>query len=54
MEWEKLGNIFNPKIGFHPKLYTHASNPLPLHLNNNIYRIYYNGRDKQNLSLINI
>jgi hypothetical protein len=52
MEWEKLGNIFNPKIGFHPKLYTHASNPLPLHLNNNIYRIYYNGRDKQNRSSI--
>jgi len=52
MEWEKLGNIFNPKIAFHPKLYTHASNPLPVHLNNDIYRIYYNGRDKQNRSSI--
>ena len=49
--WKKLGRIFqNP--GRHPKLATHASNPMALHLHGDLYRIYYNGRDAQNRSSI--
>lgn len=51
--WKKLGLIYAPKeSGRHPKLISHASNPLPLHLNSNIYRIFFSGRDESNRSSI--
>lgn len=53
MSWKKLGQIYNP-IGSnrHPKLLTHASNPLPIHIEGDIYRIFYSGRDEQNRSSV--
>ena len=36
----------------HPCLLTHASNPLACHLNDDIYRIFYSGRDSENRSSI--
>lgn len=51
--WTKLGRIFDPSGGNrHPKLATHAANPLPLHLGGAVYRIFYGGRDDQNRTSI--
>lgn len=44
--WRKLGLLYAPTgSGRHPKLLTHAANPLPVHLEGNVYRIFYSGRD---------
>lgn len=51
MKWHKLGRLFEP-AGSHPKLLTHAANPLPLQVQGNIYRIFYSGRDVSNRSSI--
>ena len=50
-EWEKLGLIYTP-LGRnrHPKLLTHAANPLPVLIEGDLYRIYYSGRDINNKS----
>ena len=53
MEWKKLGIVYQPKIDKnHPKLITHAANPLPVHIHDDMYRIYYSGRDKKNRSSV--
>jgi len=49
MEWKKRGLIFSP-TGQYPWLQTHAANPVALHLKDNIYRVYFASRDKQNRS----
>jgi hypothetical protein len=51
MKWEKLGLIYTPRF-IHPKLASHAANPLPVHLEGDVYRIFFNGRDTQNKSSI--
>lgn len=50
--WNKLGNIFQPTAKSHPLLLTHASNPIALHLKDDQFRIYFNGRDHKNRSSI--
>lgn len=51
--WRKLGQLYLPKAsGRHPKLASHAANPLPIHLNGDIYRIFYSSRDEQNRSSV--
>lgn len=51
--WRKLGRLYLPKCSDqHPKLISHAANPLPVHLNNDIYRIFFSGRDEQNRSSV--
>lgn len=51
--WEKLGRIYCPEEhGRHAKLLTHAANPLPVHLEGDVYRIYYSGRDDRSRSSI--
>ncbi|MFL1524180.1 hypothetical protein [Pseudomonas sp. O230] len=51
--WEKLGLLYCPGLkGRHPKLLTHAANPLPLHISGNVYRIFYCGRDYENRSSV--
>jgi hypothetical protein len=51
MSWEKLGQLFfmNEEDGY---LKTHASNPLPIHLEGDIYRVFYSGRDDENKSSV--
>jgi hypothetical protein len=51
MEWEKLGQVFFVKeaSGF---LKSHASNPLPIHLKDDIYRVFFSGRDEDNKSSV--
>ena len=52
-KWDKLGRIFYKQSkGRHPRLLTHFSNPLPIHINNDTFRIFYNGRDCKNRSSI--
>jgi hypothetical protein len=51
--WKKLGRLYVPKLsGQHPKLISHAANPLPVHITDNIYRIFFSGRDEQNRSSV--
>lgn len=51
MIWQKLGLIYTPKPT-HPKLLSHSANPLPVHLEGDIYRVFFNGRDSANKSSI--
>lgn len=52
-QWIKLGLLYAPQVtDRHPKLLTHAANPLPVHLEGDIYRIFYSGRDEQNRSSV--
>lgn len=52
--WKKLGVVYNPSESKtrHPKLLTHAANPLPVHINGDIYRVFYSGRDANNRSSV--
>lgn len=51
--WKKLGQIYAPNInGQHPKLVSHAANPLPVHMAGDVYRIFFSGRDDQNRSSV--
>lgn len=51
--WEKIGQIYCPTAnGRHPKLISHAANPLPVLLKDDIYRIYYSGRDSEQRSSV--
>lgn len=51
MEWEKLGLIYEVNHD-HPLLLTHASNPLAMHLRDDIFRVFYSGRDQHNKSSV--
>jgi hypothetical protein len=52
-KWTKLGQIYTPASqGRHPKLLTHAANPLPVHIEGDVYRIFYSGRDHRNRSSV--
>ncbi len=51
MNWEKVGQIYSVN-NTNPLLLTHASNPLPIFLKDDIFRIYYTGRNKQNQSSV--
>ena len=51
--WTKLGRLWTPPAeGRHPKLRTHAANPLPVHLAGDVYRVFYSGRDERNRSSV--
>jgi hypothetical protein len=49
--WFKLGRLYEP-AGVHPKLATHAANPLPVLLAGDVYRVFYSGRDAGNRSSV--
>jgi hypothetical protein len=51
--WRKLGRLYAPGTqGRHPKLHSHAANPLPVHLEGDVYRVFYSGRDAHKRSSI--
>ncbi|MBA3537373.1 MAG: hypothetical protein H0T84_12325 [Tatlockia sp.] len=51
--WQKLGVLFCPsETNRHPKLMSHAANPLPIHLEDDIYRVFFSGRDANNRSSV--
>lgn len=51
MTWRKLGQLYSPRP-LHPKLLTHAANPVPIPLGGSRYRILFSGRDKSNRSSV--
>jgi hypothetical protein len=51
MNWKKLGQVFQVTAKS-PLALTHAANPLPLHLDGDIYRVYYSARDEDNKSSV--
>lgn len=51
MNWKKIGQIYHfEKIDDH--LISHASNPLAIHLKDDIFRVFFSGRDKKNKSSV--
>lgn len=51
MKWRKLGLLYKCP-GLHPKLLTHAANCVPVHQRGDVFRIFFNARDKQNRSSV--
>jgi len=52
-KWRKLGLLYCPSDdGQHPKLLSHAANPLPVLLDGDAYRIFFSGRDSDNRSSV--
>jgi hypothetical protein len=51
MMWKKLGQIFKVNNS-NNYLITHASNPLAIHLENNIYRVFFSARNIENKSSV--
>lgn len=51
MGWRKLGQLFHPESE-HPKLRSHAANPLAVLLGGDVYRVFYSGRDAGNRSSV--
>jgi len=51
MRWKKLGQLYCPAL-VHPKLVSHAANPLAIFLERDVYRVYFSGRDLQNRSSV--
>lgn len=50
-KWRKLGLLYCPP-GNHPKLRSHAANPLAVHIEGNIFRVFFSGRDAENRSSV--
>lgn len=51
--WRKLGLLYCPVgDGRHPKLLSHAANPLPIQLDRDVYRVFFSGRDAYNRSSV--
>jgi hypothetical protein len=51
MRWIKHGQLYCPGAT-HPKLASHAANPLALFLDGDVYRVFFSGRDIQNRSSV--
>lgn len=52
-KWVKLGLLYCPAgTGRHPKLSSHAANPLPVLIEGDVYRIFFSGRDADNRSSV--
>jgi len=51
MIWKKLGQIYKFKL-IDEYLISHASNPLAVHLKDDVFRVFFSGRDKTNKSSI--
>ena len=53
LRWRKFGLLYAAGAKDRsPKLLTHAANPLPLHREGDVYRIFYSGRDPRNRSSV--
>lgn len=51
MKWRKLGLIY-AQTAHGPYLATHATNPLPIQMDSDVFRIFYSSRDSYNRSSI--
>lgn len=51
MRWRKLGLLYSPRP-LHPKLHSHAANPLAVAMDHDHYRVFYSARDIRNRSSV--
>ena len=52
-KWKKLGLLYCPSGSTrHPKLLSHAANPLPVLIDEDVYRVFFSGRDVDNRSSV--
>lgn len=52
-KWQKLGLLYCPPgTNRHPKLLSHAANPLPVLIDGDVYRVFFSGRDAANRSSV--
>ena len=51
VNWRAIGNLYQCR-NLHPKMVSHAANPLALHLRENIFRVFFSARDAQNRSSV--
>lgn len=51
MYWQKLGRVFNPQ-GQYDWVMTHAMLPVVDHIEGDLYKIYFSGRCKDNISRV--
>jgi hypothetical protein len=52
-KWQKLGMLYCPSgASRHPRLMSHAANPLPVLLEGDVYRVFFSGRDANNRSSV--
>ncbi len=51
MRWKKLGQVYSCQP-IDKYLISHASNPLAVHLRDDIFRVFFSGRDKENKSSV--
>lgn len=52
-KWQNLGMLYCPSsTNRHPKLVSHAANPLPILIEGDLYRIFFSGRDADNRSSV--
>lgn len=50
--WQKLGLLYSPPGDRHPQLVSHAANPLPVHMEGDVYRVFFSGRDAHKRSSV--
>jgi hypothetical protein len=51
--WQKLGLLYCPSENCrHPKLLSHAANPLPVLIEGDVYRVFFSGRDANSRSSV--
>jgi len=50
-QWKKLGQLFEIQA-INEDILTHASNPLAIHLEKDIFRIFFSGRNQENRSSV--
>jgi hypothetical protein len=51
MRWRKLGRLYAANA-LHPKLHSHAANPLAVHLEGDVFRVFFSGRDQRSRSSV--
>lgn len=51
MKWKKLGRLY-AHDPIHPKLLSHAANPLPVRIEEDLYRVFFSSRDESNRSSV--
>lgn len=49
--WKKLGNLFCPDHNS-PWMVSHAANPFPVFIDNDLLRVYFSSRDEKNRSYV--
>lgn len=51
MKWRKLGLLYTPDLHVE-ELVSHAANPLPVHLRDDVFRVFFSGRDSAKRSSV--